>query len=155
MSVTVLLCGVTARAYVLCVRLRYNVWRYGSPLTPPGSTRLQHTTGRWHASALCSSEADSGPHSSKELAFFFEALGDHLLQDLRRSMPNDDMHSAIGGRAGPGTCRLRSAPSAIQTWTHGGYGSVLSFLGSGIALLRKRRYGSPSTPPKSHHGSPA
>ena len=33
MSVTVLLCGVTARAYVLCVRLRYNVWRYGSPLT--------------------------------------------------------------------------------------------------------------------------
>ena len=34
MSVTVLLCGVTARAYVLCVRLRYNVWRYGSPLTP-------------------------------------------------------------------------------------------------------------------------
>ena len=113
-----------------------------------GSTRL-HTTGRWHASALCSSEADSGPHSSKELAFFFEALGDHLLQGLRRSMPNDDMHSAIGGRAGPGTCRLRSAPSAIQTWTHGGYGSVLSFLGSGIALLRKRRYlyGSPSTPP--------
>ena len=38
MSVTVLLCGVTARAYVLCVRLRYNVWRYGSPLTPPNST---------------------------------------------------------------------------------------------------------------------
>ena len=114
-----------------------------------GSTRL-HTTGRWHASALCSSEADSGPHSSKELAFFFEALGNHLLQGLRRSMPNDDMHSAIGGRAGPGTCRLRSAPSAIQTWTHGGYGSVLSFLGSGIALLRKRRYGSPSTPRGGH-----
>ena len=34
MSVTVLHCDVVARAYVLCVRLRYNVWRYGSPLTP-------------------------------------------------------------------------------------------------------------------------
>ena len=28
MSVTVLHCDVVARAYVLCVRLRYDVWRY-------------------------------------------------------------------------------------------------------------------------------
>ena len=70
MSVTVLLCGVTARAYVLCVRLRYNVWRYGSPLTPrdpskAADTRTHTTHERPRAAASQRKSAPKRAHSQR------------------------------------------------------------------------------------------